>query len=437
MEWTLVLLQRLGQAVVGLLLNPFYYISLLIVVWQMHRQIYFERKCYHSRIHYLFRETWRIALWGLLAGATLSLAMGAFGASIMPQTILYLWLGVLLLALIRVRFLCFAYIIGLLGAIHAIITQVPFVSANLQSLPAADRWLSPLTHIHMPSLLLLVGLLHLAEALLIRVQGERLAMPVFIQGKRGKIVGSYQFQGLWPVPLLMLVPATHGSSAGQAPWLFDPLFGGADMWSGGWMFMALPMMIGFSDMTVSRTPRQKAKESATRLLIYGALLTLAAVVSELWHFFILPASLLAVILHEVMIWLARREEDNRSPLYVHSQRGLRVLAVLPNSAAQSIGIQPGELIHKVNGKLVRSKEELHQAIQLNAAFTRLEIIDLRGEHRFAQRALFEGEHHQLGIILAPDDDAEYYVIPKKINKFRKLRSSLARQSRTSEQTVTE
>lgn len=437
MEWMIVLLQRLGQAVIGLLLNPFYYLSVLIVVWQMYRQIYFERKCYHSRIHYLFSETWRIALWGLLAGVLLSLAMGGVGASLMPQTIFYLWIGALLLAWFRLRFLCFAYIIGLLGVVHALITQVPMIGSEMHKLPGAQYWLPPLTDVHMPSLLLLVGLMHLAEALLVRVQGERLAMPVFVQGKRGKIIGSYQFQGLWPVPLLMLIPAAGGQSTGQAPLIFHPLFGDAAMWSGGWMLLALPMMIGFSDMTLSRTPRQKAKITAVRLLIYGAVITLLAIASEFLPLFILPASILAIILHEVMIWLAQREEDNYSPLYVHSEKGMRVLGVLPNSAAKLMGIQAGEIIHKVNGQLVRTKEELHQAIRRNPAFTRLEIIDLRGEHRFAKQALFEGEHHQLGIILAPDDDAEYYVIPKKINKFRKLRSSLSRQSKPSEQTISQ
>ena len=109
-------------------------------------------------------------------------------------------------------------------------------------------------------------------------------------------------------------------------------------------------------MTLSRTPRQKAKITAVRLLIYGAVITLLAIASEFLPLFILPASILAIILHEVMIWLAQREEDNYSPLYVHSEKGIEGVGVLPNSAAKLMGIQAGEIIHKVNRQLVRTKK---------------------------------------------------------------------------------
>ncbi|MCF6944235.1 hypothetical protein, partial [Klebsiella pneumoniae] len=88
-----------------------------------------------------------------------------------------------------------------------------------------------------PALLALVAVLHLAEALLIRLQGATFANPLFIEGKRGKLVGGYQMQVFWPIPLFLLIP---GASDTVLPW--TPLFGG-DGWSGGFSMMALPVVI--------------------------------------------------------------------------------------------------------------------------------------------------------------------------------------------------
>jgi len=417
MAFAISLLERLGQAALGLLLNPFYYISVLIVILQMRRQIFFERKLYHSRLHSLPGESVRIVLWGLAVGLIGSLLMAFIGAYLQPQAIIYMWVVALLLALIRIRFLCFSYVIGLLGIVHAILGWIP-----LDAEASYYRLIEPLLELHMPSLLVLAGIAHILEALLIRVQGERLATPVFIEGKRGKLIGSYQFQGLWPVPLLLLVPGT----AGGEPLPFTPLLGGSDMWSAGWMFLSMPLMIGFTDMTATLLPKQKIRRTAGQLLIYGVIVAGLGVLAEWLPAILLPVALLTILLHELILWYAVRQENLRSPIYVHSARGLTVLAVLPKSAAQEMGIRAGEVIHKVNGQPVRTKEQLHQALRLNPAFSRLEIIDHRGEHRFTQRALFEGEHHQLGIILSPDDSAEFYINSKRFNMFRELRSTLGR-----------
>jgi hypothetical protein len=62
---------------------------------------------------------------------------------------------------------------------------------------------------------------------------------------------------------------------------------------------------------------------------------------------------------------------------------------------------------------VHTKRELHQAMQLNSAFCKLEVLNLAGESKFVKHALFSGEHHQLGILLAPDQDAMYYAEEKQ------------------------
>ncbi len=75
--------------------------------------------------------------------------------------------------------------------------------------------------------------------------------------------------------------------------------------------------------------------------------------------------------------------------------------------------------------IVRSREQLHQALRLNPAFCKLEVLNLNNMSKFAQRAMFSGEHHQLGIILAPDEEALYSVSEDKINLLTYFRHRLS------------
>nr|WP_284730492.1 PDZ domain-containing protein [Bacillus sp. SM2101] len=105
-----------------------------------------------------------------------------------------------------------------------------------------------------------------------------------------------------------------------------------------------------------------------------------------------------------MIAIQQRLKDDSYPFYF-SQRdhGLVVLAIISQSPAEKMAIQVGEMITKVNGVTVRSVEEFYEAIQKNSAFCKLEVIDVNGQVRFTQRALYDGEHHELGILFVQDD----------------------------------
>ena len=80
-----------------------------------------------------------------------------------------------------------------------------------------------------------------------------------------------------------------------------------------------------------------------------------------------------------------------------------ILGILPSSPAEKLNLQVGEMIMKVNGFSVKTVTEFYQGLQKNRAFCKLEVIDLNGEIRFEQRALYEGEHHELGILFVQDE----------------------------------
>lgn len=404
METVLAMLQLLAESALQLLIQPFYYIAVLFIVLQYSRQMRMERQLFAVKLHSWVNLTAKALLIGLLAGLGVSIAGAFIGSTLTPSAVLWLWAVAAVLMLIRIRYLCFAYSAGI----------IILMQWGLSFTTLADRtdWAggmaTSLARVDAAGLLLLVALLHLAEAVLVRMQGDRLSTPLFLEGKRGKLVGGYLLQGFWPVPLFLLVPvADSGGSVSTSALPWTPLFG-AD-WSQGWTFVALPMIIGFTEMTRTMLPQAKAKHAAQGLLVYSVLLAGAAIAAW-WQPVLLPlAAAVSILQHEAIVWRSKLIESKRTPLYVHDARGLRILGVVPGTPAESMGLSAGEILHKVNGTHVYTKEELYSALAINSAFCKLEIYNVEGELKFAQRARFAGEHHQLGVILAPDEQANYYA----------------------------
>ncbi|MFM9279989.1 serine protease [Paenibacillus jiagnxiensis] len=397
MEWAAQWGWNVLNACLQLLTQPFYYISIIVVALGYRRQMLLERKLFHTRLHGWWPQTWRTIWSGLAAGLFVS-AIGLFiGAHLTTGAVISLWVCTGLLMLLRVRYLCFAYAAGMLGVVQFVVSLADGWQPEgwLGNVAAVIRGLD------MPALLLLVAVLHIAEALLLLWKRGTSATPMYFEGKRGRLVGGYRMEDYWPVPLLLLVPVQEGGLT--LPW--PTLFGDQT----GYMLAALPVIIGFSGLTTGRLPLHKAANSAKRLLLYSLVLLALSLLAGWWSPLMLVAALFSFLAHEALVWFDSFEESQLSPLYVHPEEGLRVLAVLPGSPADELDIIAGESVYRVNGMLIRSREDLHQALRINAAFCKLEIRNLRGESKFLQRGLYEGDHHQLGLVFAPDADEGWSV----------------------------
>ncbi|MEK5550907.1 PDZ domain-containing protein [Paenibacillus sp. FSL L8-0689] len=398
LEWALQWGWSVLNACLYLLMQPFYYISILIVALGYRRQMLLERKLFHTKMHSWASETWRVVWSGLLAGMALSVLGMFVSVHLNPASIVCLWVATLLLMLVRVRYLCLAYSVGLLGVVQFFLN----VASGWQPVGALGTSVTAIRGLDIPALLVLVAVLHVAEALLVRWQGGKAATPLFVEGKRGRLVGGYRMEDLWPIPLLLLVPTQGGF---MLPW--TPLFGGDA--GTGYMLAALPVLMGFSSVTLGQLPRQKAVLTSNRLLLYSVALLLLSLLAAWWSPLILLAALFSFLAHEALIWYGNMEESRLSPMFVHPEQGMRVLAVLPDSPATAMGILPGEAIYRVNGIVVNTRAELHQALRINSAFCKLEVRNLQGESKFVQRGMYDGDHHQLGVVLAPDADASWAV----------------------------
>lgn len=405
MEWAWPWLTTLGEAVLQLFTQPFYYIAVILIALIYHRQLLQERRLFHVRLQSSITQTIRALLGGIVIGIIVSVISIFLGAHLTLASVICIWAATLILALFRIRYLCFAYAAGLLGVVQ--------FGLNLASGWQPAGWFGSVTEalraLDMPVLLVLAALLHLGEAMLVRLQGVSMASPLLFEGKRGKLVGGYQLQHFWPIPMLILVPVT-GSGAELA---WSPLLNAG----GGYMLMALPILLGFGEVTQSMLPGQKVQISAKRLLLYGTGLLVLSLLAAWWSPLMVVAALAAFIGHEFLVWYSGFEEQHRSPVFVHPVHGLKVLGIIPDSPAAELGIEAGETLYKVNGVMVDSPEELHRALRMNPAFCKLEVRNHQGESKFMQRAIYEGEHHQLGVLMAPVNHEAWAVQLRPLTLF--------------------
>ncbi|XID96180.1 PDZ domain-containing protein [Paenibacillaceae bacterium WGS1546] len=414
-------LREAGRAAIGLFVLPYFYIAVAIVWWHARHTVTLQRKLFHVRLYGTLDLVWTRIAAGVAVGLVLSLAGMGIGAKLNAETLMFLWIAMAVLALFRLRYVCLAYAAGALGLLEAAVGWTGYRAAE-GVWADAQRMLDA---IDVPGILFLAGLLHVAEGLLVRVQRKKLAVPLFLEGKRGKPAGAYALTGVWPIPLLWLVPAADGGGF-ALPWA--PLFGGD---AAAWAFLAFPVLIGFSDRTTARWPEEKASASGTLLMLYGAVVAALAAGAVYWPPLAVVAALAAFALHEAVLWIGRAKESGRDPLFSQDGGGVKVLAVLPHTPAAELGLQAGERIRKVNGAVVRDAEELHAALQLQSAFCKLEVENRDGHVKFLQRARYEGEHYQLGIIPAPDDTVEFVAAPRSASLWQGLREAGARRLRNS------
>ncbi|KWX87698.1 hypothetical protein AMQ83_11495 [Paenibacillus riograndensis] len=77
---------------------------------------------------------------------------------------------------------------------------------------------------------------------------------------------------------------------------------------------------------------------------------------------------------------------------------------MQDSTGQRAGRLPGERRLKVNGDRLTDAEKLHGALGMNPWSCKQEVQTSAGESKYLQRAIYDGHHHQLGIILVPEPD---------------------------------
>lgn len=323
---------------------------------------------------------------GLLGGIAGSYIMVLTGISLGPGDVLYLWPVALVLMLFHPRFICFSYAGGIVSLSHLVF-----------------GW----PDVNVTGIIGLVAVLHIVEGALAYVSGHHGAVPMYLRHESGRVVGGYTIQRFWPVPIVILLmmalpPEARGGAIAMPDWW--PLIGPSipvDPAAVSLVMFPVAAALGYGDMAVTASPKDKSRGVAKLLVAYS--ITLLAL--TWWGYRWPPALWLAAaaspVLHEVMIQMSVRRELTGEPVFVSPERGVLVMEVLPGGWGASLNLGHGDVLLNINGRPVDSAGDVGEALR-DASFF-LEVEGTRGGGDFTVSTnRFRLTADGLGVILAPD-----------------------------------
>lgn len=381
-EWGLELLKGIGR----FFIHPSFYIAIIAAVFIGFLRVKRERADFHISVYPPLQELRRFLSSGWIAGIILSIISVACGFTISFGILATLFITTTFFTLIGgFRLLSSAFTMGLAFLViygaNQFGVHIPFIGSYIEKTTDAN----------LSGLVILLGMLLIIEGILMSRNGGKESSPKYRKSRRGLTVGAFQAKRMWFIPMFCFLPAGPLT----APFSWWPSF---DWGTHSYSLILVPFIIGFQQQIQSNLPEAAVKKLGRQIMTAG-IITTAIAVGGLWISILSLIGTVFAILARAWISYQHRVREGANPYYF-TQRpdGLIILAVIPGSPADKLSLKTGEVIHKCNGQAVRNTDEFYRALQKNRAYCKLEVLDTNEQIRFAQGALFEGDHHELGII---------------------------------------
>ncbi|HQE65862.1 MAG TPA: PDZ domain-containing protein [Bacillota bacterium] len=401
----------------NLLTDEFFWIILLVVIAVYRKNSDIEAKMLGSsyELHYKVAGSLFVGMAAGLIGSLIVMLMGICiedytrsGGGSLIEGITYIWVVAILLSLINPRYLCFSYAGGIIALMSLVFG---FPSVNV------------------PGLMALIGVLHLVESLLIWMDGSSYSVPLFLRRKDGKTIGGYMMNKIWPIPLVAFAVILGNETGGVS-------IGGVIDMPGWWPFLkhtaagssqglaylplVVPVVLGYGDMAVTRTPQQKCRSSALRLASYSLVLIILSVIASKLRLFAFAAAIFAPAAHEMLIQYGVKEEEEGKPYFTNKETGLRVLYVEKDSIAGKMGIVPGDTILSINGMALLSGKQLAEFLAARPVFIWVEFEKYEGKAVTAEYSDYRNRIGDLGILVVPHNAELYYEINRGSSLAKRL-----------------
>ncbi|WP_039075367.1 S1C family serine protease [Bacillus sp. MSP13] len=384
-QWGFELLKSAGL----FFLHPLFWFFIMISLAFGYVRIKRERRTFHTKIADIYDDLTFTYTKGLIPGLLLSVVLGVLGISI-PLGVLAIIAVITAAAALTLRanWMSAAYIVSvsmLIGFGLQINQAEPFLERFPQGF--AVVW---------PAMAVFLGLLVIIEGVVAYRSAHVRTSPALVVSSRGLPIGQQLANRIWLLPLFLLVPG-NGLESHLSWW---PVF---TVPGGSFHFLWIPYFVGFGQRVQGSLPETSIRITAKRICILGLAVTALGAASLLWTP-LAGAAVITALLGRVFLSIKQRVNDNAAPFYFSKRdQGLMVLGIIPNTPAEDLELKIGEIITKVNGIPVKNVSDFYEALQHNRAYVKLEIIGLNGEIRFDQRASYEGEHHELGILFVKDE----------------------------------
>lgn len=390
-------LQGIGYAVLNL--TFFASVWLLYVMNRKLNVLDFYRTVAKKPYLYLLSD---IILQSIIAGVIISLVLVFIGVPLFYNDMLLLLVPVsILLSTFRLRFLCITYGAFLIGSFSLIFNGQQMLGIHL-----------PDVEVHVPSLIILVGILHLIEGVFVYLFGHQRAVPV-ISKKNDRIVMGHIIQKTWVIPLAVIVLQIGIASAGGVAM--------PDWWPaikytgyGESIFYTLLPLIAFSSYTsifYGETPKERTRFSGLSLMAFGGVTLIVAKYAMDSILLQLLGIILMLMIHEFVYMLEKQREKSKSPVYVQPQLGIRIMDVLEGGYGEQIGLEKGDIIEEIDGLTI---ENINEYMRIAKEKKTEAIISIRRLNGVLKEFQIHDRNHleHLGIRVVPEKPMFLYPYDK-------------------------
>jgi len=372
------------------LLNPVVYIAIVVATFLGYSRVKQERKFFNRRIIWGWTEL--LGQWkrGWPYALVISLISVGVGLTV-PKAFLLILIAISLLGLLL-------FFINVLAPIYTMAIATVALWAMYQYNWSFSWWKLSLEGIDLlegaiVTITILTGLCVIAEGILIRRTAKQVITPGIENTKRGMQAIVYRTRNVWVLPIFFIIPGN--SIPSSLP--YWPQFTLGD---NHFAFVLFPVVIGFSKLLRKELPVVQLPKIGRSVLLLGQLIVIGGLASYLQPFIGFITLAVGVLIRLIISLYFAWQEKTESYAVAPSTKGAMIAAVLPDSPAEKMGLLAGECIRKVNGHTITTEAELYEALQLNAAHCRLEVLDRNNELRLTQHVIYSNDHYRIGLLLA-------------------------------------
>ena len=332
---------------------------------------------------------------GILAGAIGSIVLSVLGVTFSENSgIEFIFMISILSLFYKKKYISYAYSSAILGVIG--------ISLNIIS---SSIGMKLFLNVDILSLMTFVGVMYILEGLLIIVDGNRGAIPVFTK-KENKIVGGFSFSRYWPIPIAILM-IFNNSIAGE-----DSIYSNVASW---WpiinnkavlsllataMIASIPLygIMGYSNVTFTQEKKTKSLRCGSAILVYGISVALVAQLANINIVGQIISIIYTPLAFELIMRYEYRVEKKGQCLYVSDDEGIMVLEVTPNSPAYEVGIKRGDKIIEINGQNIKSEGDIFKAARDCILKVPMKVKNNSGQ---VLEYIIQPRNKRLGLLLVP------------------------------------
>ena len=344
-------------------ISSFFYIGIVLLTYlRIQRNAQLEEDWLGILRNPVNTQLYYVLLYGLIGGIVTSFIILFFKIRIEYEAMLIIWPVSLFLMLFNPRYLCPSYSIGIVSLLSLV-----FGWPRMEVLP----------------MIILLGILHLVESLLILIDGARDSIPVYMEHHRFIPAGAHIMNRMWPIPLVIT------TTPGQL------------------VFPAV-VVLTYDDRAITQTTQKRTRESSFWAGVYGLTLLVLGMLSNLVEGLIYLTALLVPLLHEFLVLWNRQRQLKGEPVFKAPWRGIRILDVLPDKIGKTVGLKQGDIILSINGRQVNSEAMLKEILRDSPNHIWVTVLREDGESAELEYRDYERGIRDLGLMLVPRTTGKYY-----------------------------